>query len=52
MPQNSSISHDVPLIAQKTRSTCWAASTAMLIGSTESLVIRRTPSDLIGSSGD
>ncbi|MEO0634397.1 MAG: papain-like cysteine protease family protein [Pseudomonadota bacterium] len=51
MPVNSSISHPVTLIPQPTQTTCWAASTAMLIGSTVQNVINQTPKALVASDG-
>ncbi len=45
------ILHNVRLIPQPTRSTCWAASTAMLTGRSVSEVQRRTPAHLVSSSG-
>ncbi len=43
--------HNIRLIPQPTPSTCWAAATAMLKGSTPAQIIAATPPDLISSSG-
>lgn len=43
--------HNVTHLAQKTDSTCWAASTAMMTRSTEAAVISKTPKDMIASDG-
>jgi hypothetical protein len=45
------ILHAVPLIPQPTKTTCWAASTAMMTRSSVAVVIARTPPDLIASDG-
>lgn len=45
------ILHRVPFIPQKTNSTCWAASTAMVNRSSEAAVIALTPPELISPSG-
>ena len=47
----SPILHVVDFISQPTASTCWAASTAMMIRSTVPIVISRTPADLILPDG-
>lgn len=43
--------HSVQLVAQPTDSTCWAASTAMMKGSTPAAIIAKTPPEMIGKSG-
>jgi peptidoglycan hydrolase-like protein with peptidoglycan-binding domain len=45
------ILHTIPFIPQPTRTTCWAASTAMVNRSTVPVVIARTPPDLILPDG-
>lgn len=45
------ILHNVPMIAQPTDTTCWAAATAMMKRSNVPAVIAATPSDLIAPSG-
>lgn len=45
------ILYNVPFIPQPTRTTCWAASTAMLTRSNVPAVIARTPSDLVLADG-
>ncbi|MCP4967357.1 MAG: hypothetical protein GY926_19265 [bacterium] len=45
------IEHPVRLIAQPDRTTCWAASTAMMTRSTVAAVKARTPKDMIASDG-
>ena len=51
MVQNSSIYHRIPLIAQPDQTTCWAASTAMLLGKTVVQIQGSTPSSLLLSDG-
>jgi len=51
MVQNSSISHNVALIPQPTPTSCWAASTAMLLGTSVGAVQSRTPADLMWPDG-
>src|ERR1700758_3416753 len=41
------ILHSIPFIPQRTTTTCWAASTAMVTRSTIQTVVWRTPDDLI-----
>jgi len=45
------ILHSIPFIPQRTSTTCWAASTAMVTRSTISTVVFRTPDDLILDDG-
>ncbi len=45
------IFHNMPLISQPTPTTCWAASTAMMIGSTVANVLAATPAAMIGADG-
>lgn len=45
------ILHNVRLIPQPTRTTCWAASTAMMIGSTPQAVNARTPANMKTTDG-
>ena len=45
------ILHSVPFIPQRTNTTCWAASTAMVTRSTIQTVVWRTPDDLIMDDG-
>lgn len=43
--------HRVRFIPQPTTTTCWAASTAMMIGSTVAAVRSRTPASMLTSNG-
>lgn len=45
------ILHKPSFIPQPTRTTCWAASTAMMTNSTVPIVIAKTPPDMIAPSG-
>jgi len=45
------ILHNIPFIFQRTPTSCWAASTAMITRSTISTVVFRTPDDLIMEDG-
>lgn len=45
------IFHAVSFIPQPTRTTCWAASTAMMIGSSVAAVRARTPASMLSSNG-
>lgn len=45
------ILHRIPLQPQPTPTTCWAASTAMMINSTPMAVVARTPADMIAPDG-
>ena len=45
------ILHSIPFITQRTTTTCWAASTAMVTRSTIQTVVWRTPDDLILEDG-
>lgn len=45
------ILHPVRLVPQITNTTCWAAATAMMIGSTVMAVRSRTPADMIAPNG-
>ena len=47
----SPILHTIPFIPQRTPTSCWAASTAMVTRSTISTVVFRTPDDLITDDG-
>jgi hypothetical protein len=47
----SPILHTIPFIPQRTPTSCWAASTAMVTRSTISTVVFRTPDDLIMDDG-
>ncbi len=48
---NQPILHNVPLIFQPTQTTCWAASTAMMVRSTVAAVVARTPPGMLVSDG-
>jgi hypothetical protein len=50
-PRQAPIIHSVRLIPQPTPSTCWAAATAMLKGSTVPVIIAATPPHLILEGG-
>ena len=45
------ILHNIPLLAQPTNTTCWATSTAMMIGATVASVRARTPASMLTSDG-
>jgi hypothetical protein len=47
----SPILHTIPFIPQRTPTSCWAASTAMVTRSTISTVVFRTPDDLVMDDG-
>lgn len=47
----SPVLHAIPLKPQPTPTTCWAASTAMMIGSSAQAVNARTPADMKASDG-
>jgi len=47
----SPILHSVPFIPQRTPTSCWAASTAMVTRTTIAVVLDRTPDDLILPDG-
>ena len=51
MTIDSSIGHNIPLIAQPSQTTCWAAATAMLLGKTVQAIVAATPSDLLLPDG-
>lgn len=50
-PAVKSAQNRVRHIAQPTQTTCWAASTAMMTGSTVAAVQAKTPSDMVASDG-
>ncbi len=50
-PRRAPTIHAVRLIAQPTDSTCWAAATAMMKGSTTAAIIAATPAHLVSSGG-
>ncbi|MFN3252214.1 papain-like cysteine protease family protein [Roseibium album] len=43
--------HNVPLIPQPTKATCWAAAIAMLKGKTITEIVETTPRELINPNG-
>ena len=47
----STANHSVTHIKQPTRTTCWAASTAMMTRSTVAAVRAKTPADMIAANG-
>ena len=49
--QRAPILHNVRLLAQPTPTTCWAAATAMVKGSTVQVIRMATPQKLLGDDG-
>ena len=47
----TSVVHPLQQLAQPTETTCWATSTAMMIGSTVAAVRARTPPDMVDPNG-
>lgn len=45
------VDHNRSKIAQPTQSTCWAASTAVMKGSTVQQVVQQTPANMVASDG-